>query len=981
MRVPLKIKVKRPLWLFPFALILAASTAQAAFVMFQAESGTLGGDWALSNSASPAYITIASNSNGNNPGSSNRVASYNVTFPAAGNYQLYARVRVGPNTFNDDSLFFASGFGNKSPTNNSDWILVNGLGAAGFSNSTDVVTGGGSLGSGMWKWINLSQFTSQSGFVVTAGNLTQSFQIGGREDGLDIEKFVFGTASYSFTVSNLDNGTDGTPPFSLPEPTFPLAITNSIGVSLVVGSNGVYSVHFASPAWTFTGYLPQSLTNRTLNSAADNIGAYSEIDFNYTNAVQHAGGVRLYNNSPVVLLTDTTLAAGTNDLAFPRWYSYPTVQNHLSFGNTFSPYNFSTLFSDTLWLFFQTNHDTFIISPATNYMVASTSMKSDGSISCGINSGISQLPAGFTHRVLLTARNGINDSYSTWGAALLALAGKTPPPNDAAVELNKLGYWTDNGAAYYYANPPGGIVSTLLSVKNEFDSKGVPLGYMQLDSWWYQKGNCHCWAGDPGVSWPSNGIYLYLPDPAQFPNGLAGFQQQLSLPLLTHARWIDLASPYSTNYVMSGNVCVDAAYWSNIMSYIKSSGAISYEQDWLGVAGIPLMNLNDPPAYLNLMAAAAATNGLNLQYCMVQGRDYLQGSLYSNLMTTRTCPDVFDTNNWTAFLYGSRIARAMGIWPWCDVFRSSATRNLLISTLSAGPVGPGDLLGAVNATNLLKSVRSDGVIVKPDTSLVPVDDTYVNDALGLNRPFVATAYSDHTDSRALYVFAYGESAANLSATFKPADFGISTDAYVYDYFAATGTVVTAGSAFSFTTTMPNGTNGGSYFIAVPIGPSGIAFLGDTNKFVTRGRKRISSFSDSGLLRVTVAFAARESNVTLGGYAPSTPYAFDLTGSTNGFAYNPNTHLFALRVSPDGSGTATLAFSLTPTPSLSIAPASLGQLQISWPTAASGYVLEKTTNLLPPALWFQPPVVVISSNGENFVTITNFEPAAFYRLKQ
>jgi glucuronoarabinoxylan endo-1,4-beta-xylanase len=86
------------------------------------------------------------------------------------------------------------------------------LGAAGFNNSTDVVTGGGTLGSGIWKWINLSQFTGQGGFTVNAGNLAQTFQIGARENGLDMDKFVFGTAGYTFTVANLDNGTDGTPP-------------------------------------------------------------------------------------------------------------------------------------------------------------------------------------------------------------------------------------------------------------------------------------------------------------------------------------------------------------------------------------------------------------------------------------------------------------------------------------------------------------------------------------------------------------------------------------------------------------------------------------------------------------------------------------------------------------------------------------------------------------------------------------------------
>jgi hypothetical protein len=949
--------------------------AIASSVTIEAESGALGSGWALSNSVTPVYITITSSTNINNPGSSNRVATYTVTFPAAGTYQLYARLRVGPDTFNDDSMLYGNGFGLKSPTTDSDWTLVNGLGSAGFSNSTDVVTGGGSLGSGMWKWINLSQFPSQPGFTVSAGNLTQTFQIGARENGLDIDKFVLGTAGYTFTVADLDNGLSGTSP--VPDATFPLAVTNALGVSVVVGSNGVYSVSFASPTWTFAGYLAQGLTGRTTNSGTDNIGAYSEITFNYTNAVQHAGGIRLYHNSPVVLFTDTRLAVGSNDLAFPRWITYPATQSHLSFGNTFSPYNFTTLFDDNLWLFFETNHDTFIISAATNYMVASTLLKSDGSISCGINASIAQLPSGFTHRVILTAQNGINQSYSTWGGALLSLAGKNPPANDAAVELNTLGYWTDNGATYYYnTNAPLGIEATLLALRDEFNNKGVPLGNVQLDSWFYPKGACQCW-----YNGNNNGIYLYVADPVLFPNGLAAFQQQLGLPLITHARWIDTVSPYRTNYTMSGNVITDPAYWTNIMAYLKNAGVVTYEQDWLGVNGIPLMNLNDPPAYLNNMQAAAAANGINLQYCMVQGRDFLQGSVYTNLMTVRTSQDDFNTNRWTEFLFGSRIAQAMGIWPWSDVFMSSETRNLLLSTLSAGPVGVGDPLGAANAANLSKSVRRDGVIVKPDFPLVPVDDTYINDALHLNRPFVAMTRSDHDDSRALYVFAYGENAANLSAAFTPASFGISSNAYVYDYFAATGTVVNAGGAFNFTTTMPNGTNGGTYFIAVPVGPSGIAFLGDTNKFVTRGRKRIASFSDTGLLRATVAFAAGESNVTLCGYAPSSPYPLALVGSTNNLTYNAATHFFTLRVSPGNSGAATVAFSLAPVPSLNIAPGPAGQFQISWPAAALGYVLEKTTNLASPTVWYQTSEVADSTNGQNVVTITNTGPATFYRLRQ
>ncbi len=182
----------------------------------EAESGTLGADWAVSNYTGLISITITSNSTGTNPGSSNRIATYTVTFPAPGTYELYARIRVGPDPWNDDSFFYGNGFGIKSPTNADDWILVNGLASAGFTNATDVVTGRGSAGSGVWKWVNLSQYTDSSSeppitFTVPAGNLTQIFQIGAREHGLEIDKLVFAPAGYFFTVADLDAGNPGQP--------------------------------------------------------------------------------------------------------------------------------------------------------------------------------------------------------------------------------------------------------------------------------------------------------------------------------------------------------------------------------------------------------------------------------------------------------------------------------------------------------------------------------------------------------------------------------------------------------------------------------------------------------------------------------------------------------------------------------------------------------------------------------------------------
>jgi glucuronoarabinoxylan endo-1,4-beta-xylanase len=198
---------------FTLAFLALSITSRAAtLVKFEAESGALGSDFAVSNSSSPAYITITTDDSGNSPSNSARVATYNITFPTAGTYQLYAHVRVGPGTFSDDSMFYGNGFGTQDPANSADWILVNGLASAGFTNPPDIVTGGGTLGSGMWKWINLSLFAPGPAFTVTATNLNQVFQIGARENGLDMDSFAFGLSGFTYAVSNLDAGTDGAPP-------------------------------------------------------------------------------------------------------------------------------------------------------------------------------------------------------------------------------------------------------------------------------------------------------------------------------------------------------------------------------------------------------------------------------------------------------------------------------------------------------------------------------------------------------------------------------------------------------------------------------------------------------------------------------------------------------------------------------------------------------------------------------------------------
>jgi hypothetical protein len=469
------------------------------------------------------------------------------------------------------------------------------------------------------------------------------------------------------------------------------------------------------------------------------------------------------------------------------------------------------------------------------------------------------------------------------------LHGKSRPPNDADLTLDKLGYWTDNGATYYYHfEPQLGYAGTLLGVKREFDQRGIALGYVQLDSWWYPKG--------PDARWDdkADGIFRYRAASDLFPAGLAAFQQQVGLPLVTHARWIDPTSPYRAEFSQgfSGNVMTDSRYWADLMSYLQTGGVVTYEQDWLGAQAQPVYDLVAPQQFMGNMASAAAQRGMTLQYCMALPRHVLQTVDYGNVTSMRVSDDRFDRNRWDTFLYTSRLASALGVWPWADVFMSTERNNLLLATLSGGVVGIGDALGTEDAANLRRVMRADAVLIKPDAPIVPTDESMLAEARGQQPPMVAWTFTDHGDMRGLYVFAYARGTGAEPAGFMPASLGVTGSTYVYDVFGESGRLLAPGERFTAEVST------GSYFVVAPVGPSGVALLGDAGEFVSLGRKRISQLDDDGTVRATVEFASGDANVTLHGYAQSTPSATVTGGALEGLTYDSASKRFRLTLRPD-----------------------------------------------------------------------------------
>lgn len=196
--------------------------AQQFPLVIEAEWGTAGSEiQTLEMNGVTAISPASALINALNPGSAERVVTYELTFPASGHYDLYARINVGAQTFDDDSYFYGNGFGIKDPLSDADWIRVNGLAAGGYTATDAIVDGKGDAGSQVWKWINISEYAADAPplvFYVAPDSLTQQFQIGAREDGLLIDKLVFAQAELFFTVDQLDKGEAGVEdPYAVPK--------------------------------------------------------------------------------------------------------------------------------------------------------------------------------------------------------------------------------------------------------------------------------------------------------------------------------------------------------------------------------------------------------------------------------------------------------------------------------------------------------------------------------------------------------------------------------------------------------------------------------------------------------------------------------------------------------------------------------------------------------------------------------------------
>ena len=192
------------------ACVPIASMAQVP-VIVEAESGSRGVSLTTGTDATAGvnYITVISTANSGATPTPDRVATYQVTFPAAGSYALYVRIYVGPIGGADDSFYVPSGFNNAT-----NWTGLYNTSTGGASAPGAGVSTTGGAGQNVWKWVRLTSIpgigdtsVGPTAWVVPDGALTQTFAWGSREDGLLFDKLAFG---YRCRMAGTATGEKGT---------------------------------------------------------------------------------------------------------------------------------------------------------------------------------------------------------------------------------------------------------------------------------------------------------------------------------------------------------------------------------------------------------------------------------------------------------------------------------------------------------------------------------------------------------------------------------------------------------------------------------------------------------------------------------------------------------------------------------------------------------------------------------------------------
>ena len=707
-------------------------------------------------------------------------------------------------------------------------------------------------------------------------------------------------------------------------------LASRAGLALELAADGSVTVGLDEEDWFGPGRpsLPVSIGDP--ESAVDKLGAVTSVIV-VDEAVRCS--VRTYADLPLVVLRSeatrelTGLATGAFDRPAVEWPTFrpggrdraraPSNLRALAFqhsefalpanaGPSLDGWFLLPHRPPTGWPLLLSRSDgrTILVAPLNAFHEQIIGLNS-GTLRCGWHGDLESVPRGFTTDLAFLAADGPRAALDAWGRLLLDAARTVRPGRWPDAVGSRPSYWTDNGSAYWYKTEPDlDVAGSIVAAVDDLRTKGVPIGAVQLDSWFYPHAelrpfNTEQWEVPPTamVAWEER--------PDVSPHGIRALRERLgNAPLVAHIRHLSAESPM----VAETPTWLDGPYaapstpeaYERWLDQCTTWGVETLEHDWLVEMFFGVRALRAMPgratAWQEGIDAAARERGITLQWCMGTPADFAQTTTLTQVTSVRTSGDhgyiATAGQLWAWFCTTNALAGSLGLMPFKDVFRAdpavaghNGEPEALLSALSTGPVGLGDRVGRMDPAIALRTCRADGLLVKPHTPIAATDESLLSGPAFNLVPLVAACTSEHEAGSWTYLVAMHANPAEETVTGEVRLPASSSVAASEAAAAAIGAGQERGRldhvvAWNWRTrtaerlprtgtiTVSLGPEDWSFYVLAPILPSGLAVIGDVTKFVTAGDARMEVARTSTGVRLVVKGGGEI--VTITGWAETAP---------------------------------------------------------------------------------------------------------------
>ena len=554
-----------------------------------------------------------------------------------------------------------------------------------------------------------------------------------------------------------------------------------------------------------------------------------------------------------------------------------------------------------------------------------------GTLRCGWHGDLDAVPAGFTTDLAVLAADGPRAALDAWGQMLLDAAGTVRSGRWPDALGSRPSYWTDNGSAYWYKTEPGhDVAGSIVAAVEDLRAQQVPIGAVQLDSWFYPHAELRPFDTDDWVV-PPTAMTAWEERSDVLPEGIAALRHRLGdPPLVAHIRHLSADAPIAAEAPtwIDGDCAVPATseVYERWLDQCRTWGVETFEHDWMVEVFFGVRQLRAEPgratAWQEGIDAAARDRGITLQWCMATPADLAQTTTLTQVTSVRTSGDhgyiATAGQLWAWFCTTNALARSLDLMPYKDVFRTdpavagdNGEPEALLAALSTGPVGLGDRVGRTDPALVRRTCRADGLLVKPHTAIAAIDESLLSGPAFNPTLLVAECTSAHPAGRWTYVVAMHahpgddriDGEIRLRSVLGPdgragvpasAEHRGPGDVVAWDW--RTGTAMRL--APDATIPVSLGREGWTYHVLAPVLATGLAVIGDVTKFVSAGDARIEVSQTSTGARLVVKGAGEV--VTVTGWAESAP-----TSPEGIVAHDPSTGVWTIDIEIPRRGWATL----------------------------------------------------------------------------